>query len=39
MVILLKYSFISEANSYFDDDNFAVSLGWYILVNLILGTI
>ena len=32
-------SFISEANSYFDDDNFIVSLGWYILVNLILGTI
>lgn len=32
-------TFISEANSYFDDDNFIVSLGWYILVNLILGTI
>lgn len=32
-------TFISEANFNFDDDNFIVSLGWYILVNLILGTI
>lgn len=30
---------IAEANSYFDDDNFIVSLGWYILINIILGTI
>ena len=32
-------TFISEANAYFNDDNFIVSLGWYMLVNLILGTI
>lgn len=32
-------TFISEANSYFDDDNYIVSFGWYMLVNLILGTI
>ena len=32
-------TYIAEANSYFDDDNFIVSLGWYILINIILGTI
>ena len=32
-------TFISQANSYFDDDNFIVELGWYMLLNIILGTI
>ena len=32
-------TYIAEANSYLDDDNFIINLGWYILINIILGTI